>query len=396
MKTDTSYQDKRYIYNPKPEMLDEFWNDCVDQKDKKLHSNNNNQNNNANINNNQQGKLKNKNENIYQHSQYHPAHGRNTNSQLNKKTNIKTYNSDKLFNPKNKSNRSLNSQNSNFNNNLNPTTEKYLFNIYNRHPSFIEEMKEKEMKKIKSKNALIRCLGLYAYGLELQKTMKMNKENCDIKKMNDDISLCTFKPKINKKVSYLDENKVNYGGENNHLYQYSRNKKFKKIKNRSVNDIHSNKFDDYEKYTFKPQLNDPTVVEKMFRNKRKQNKTISDEKENAEFILRYTKARDEYLIRRFKKMYRKDDNYDNSLKTLTKRLCNKQYKNYLNVNNTIYLFGETISPNEYIHSSIADFRGLPVSNSLPNQKKEKKDDYIVGLRKNLHSLDLNENQNDEE
>ena len=39
---------------------------------------------------------------------------------------------------------------------------------------------------------------------------------------------------------------------------------------------------------------------------------------------------------------------------------------------------------------------LPVSNSLPNQKKEKTDDYIVGLRKNLHSLDLNENQNDEE
>ena len=112
--------------------------------------------------------------------------------------------------------------------------------------------------------------------------------------------------------------------------------------------------------------------------------------------MRYTKARDEYLIKRFKKMYRKDDNYDNSLITLSKRLCNKQYKNYLNVNNIIYLSGETISPNDYLHSSIADFRGLSLSNSLPNKKKEKKEDYIIGLRKNLHSLDLNDNENDEE
>ena len=35
MKTDSSYVDKRYIYNPKPEMLDDFWNDCIDPKDKK-------------------------------------------------------------------------------------------------------------------------------------------------------------------------------------------------------------------------------------------------------------------------------------------------------------------------------------------------------------------------
>ena len=48
-------------------------------------------------------------------------------------------------------------------------------------------MKEQEIKKIKSKNALIRCLGLYAYGLELQKTNKMNKENNDMKKKKDEL-----------------------------------------------------------------------------------------------------------------------------------------------------------------------------------------------------------------
>ena len=68
------------------------------------------------------------------------------------------------------------------------------------------------------------------------------------------------------------------------------------------------------------------------------------------------------------------------------------------MNNTIYLFGETINPNNDIHSSIADFRGFSVCNTMPDQKKEKekKDDYVIGLRKNLHSLDLNENDNDDE
>ena len=158
MKTDSSYVDKRYIYNPKPEMLDDFWNDCVDPKDKKLSNSSSRQTTSLNIRNNQQQKSTNKKDNMYQHSQYHPGQGRNSNSQFNKKSNIKTYNSDKLFNPKNKSNSLVNSQN-NFNNNkMNPSTEKYLMNIYNKHPSFVEEMKEQEIKKIKSKNALIRCL----------------------------------------------------------------------------------------------------------------------------------------------------------------------------------------------------------------------------------------------
>ena len=39
MKTEAAYEDKRYIYNPKPE-IDEFWNDCLEQKDKKQNLNN--------------------------------------------------------------------------------------------------------------------------------------------------------------------------------------------------------------------------------------------------------------------------------------------------------------------------------------------------------------------
>ena len=160
---------------------------------------------------------------------------------------------------------------------------------------------------------------------------------------------------------------------------------------RNSNYLNDNK--DFEECTFKPKfVKNPSQIEKIIKH-RKNNKSISERRENEEFILRYTKARDEYLIRRFKKLYKKDDSYDNSLLSLTKRLCNQQYKNYLNVNNTILLFGETINTNNFIHSSIADFRGLTIANTVP-EKKKKKIDYVIGLRKNLHDIDLNESDND--
>ena len=370
MKTEALYDERKYAYNSKPE-IDEFWNDCIEQKDKKH---------------------RNQYYNRYQQNQYN-LHGRNGNSQKEKNSNIRTYNSVKLFNQKNNSNHNLNSSSTNMlNNKLSPTNEKYLANLYNRHPSYVEEMKEQEYKKIKSKNALIRCLGLYAYGLELKKTMKMNKEKSDEQKIRNDMSKCTFKPKLNKKISYLDDKVISGVKGVERLYK---NINLKKFVNKSVDDIRDKKYhESFEECTFKPKFeSDPNAIEKLFRNKRKHNKTISDGKGNAEFILRYTKARDEYLIKRFKKMYRKDDSYDNSLISLTKRLCNKQYRNYLNVNNTILLFGETISPDNQIHSSIADFRGLTVQNEIPEQKKtSKNNNYVIGLRRNLHNLDLNEEE----
>ena len=188
---------------------------------------------------------------------------------------------------------------------------------------------------------------------------------------------CTFKPKLNEKISYLDD-KIYYARGIDRLYNP------KKFLNKSLDNIHNNNNnknninksdDDMRECTFKPRFeSNPKILEKMFNNKIKRNKTIDDD-----FILRYTKARDENLIKNFKRMYRKDDNYDKSLLSLTKRLCNKEYRNYLNVNNTILLFGETISPNNYLHSSIADFRGLSQYNEIP-EKKTKKDNYIKKIK----------------
>ena len=360
-------EDKRYIYNPKPE-IDEFWSDCIEQKDKKQSKQNINQ----------KSRSKNINYAYYQHNQ-HSSHGKNSNSRYNKS---RTYNSSNSFI---QSNININSSTHNLNKNskINSSVERFLTNIFNKHPSFVDEIKEEERKKLRSRNAKLRCIGLYAYGLEFQKEMRMLKERNDEEKKINDMSKCTFKPKLNKKISYLGD-KVYYERGVNRLYK----KNVKKFLNKSVDNIHNNKNNnDFEKCTFKPKLeSDPIAMKKMFRNN-----SISDKKGNPEFLLRYTKARDEYLIRRFKKMYRKEDSYDYSLLSLTKRLCNNQYRNYLNVNNTVLAFGETIAPDNPIHSSIADFRGLSIQTEVPGQKKTPRvNSYIINLRKNLQSLDLNE------
>ena len=350
---------------PKPEILDDFWKDCIEAKDKK------------NIKNNQNAKVNQKNNklNII------------TENETQNKNNFKQYINSKLFEPKSK----LNINTATNRNKFFDKKEKYLMKIYNKHPSFIEEMKNEEIKKIKRKNALNRCLGLYSYGLELQKNMKINEENREIHKKEKDKSLCTFKPKINKKILYLDDKNI-IKGKFNRLYNNKRPNVKSMEHMRNINN--NNKKDELEECTFKPKLiKNPSETEKMLRLRRKNKKSISEKRENEEFILRYTKARDEYLIKRFKKLYKKDDSYDNSLISLTKRLCNQQYKNYLNVNNTIQLFGETINANNFIHSSIADFRGLTIANTVPERKKQKIN-YVVGLRKNLHEIDLNESDND--
>ena len=137
-------------------------------------------------------------------------------------------------------------------------------------------------------------------------------------------------------------------------------------------------------------------MKRLYNNQRNKIGSLTNEKETAEFILRYTKARDEYMIKRFKKLSRKDESYDNSFLALTTRLCNQQYRNYLNVNSSIPLFGETINqtiPNiNCINSSIGDFKGLSVCHSLPNNNHRKntcKEDYVDELRKSLLNIDLN-------
>ena len=379
MKTETSLQSSNYLYNTKPEIIDDFWTDCIDQKDKKFSK--------ANKNSIKSPYSKKSSDILIENNEYI----NNKNSLKKNKNSMKS----KYLNESKKNYSNINilhtSQNRNKNN------EKYLINIYNKHPSFAEEVKNEEIKKLKYKKALNRCLGLYKYGKELQKNLEMNKENNERQRKKNDISLCTFKPKINKKILFLnDKNVINNTQKQNRLYndyKQSQKQKIKSMENARNKSLI--KDEEFKECTFKPKfVREPSQIEKIIINRRKNAKSISNKKENEDFILRYIKARDEYLIKRFKKLNRKDDSYDNSLISLTKRLCNKQYKNYLNVNNTILLFGETISTNNFINSSIADFRGLTIANTAPEKKKQKIN-YIIGLRKNLHDIDLNDSDNEQ-
>ena len=54
--------------------------------------------------------------------------------------------------------------------------------------------------------------------------------------------------------------------------------------------------------------------------------SMANEKDNAEFFIRYAKAREEYMIKKFKKLSMKDDSYDSTLLSLASRFNNKQYK----------------------------------------------------------------------
>ena len=392
--------EEKLKFNPRPETIDDFWNDCISPTQKQISSKKNyyqfskqnSQNNNYNIGRNFQNKLSSKNKNI-----------------------PKTINTTVKKNPK-----------------LNASAEKMLNNIYNRHPSLSSELKNKELKKLKSKDALIRCYGLYAYGLELQKALKMNGEHNKTKQVQNDLASCTFKPKINKRkkiygneiVKRYNNNRFyqpapkkninksfddRYSYINNYNYNKNNNNGYKNNYNNGDND--NNGFNDNNIYhdkawkeemkecTFKPYINNYKLVKRLYNNQRSKNGSLTNEKETAEFILRYTKARDEYMIKRFKKLSRKDDSYDNSFLALTTRLCNQQYRNYLNVNSSIPLFGETVNqtiPNiNCINSSIGDFKGLSVCHSLPNNNHRKnnyKDDYVDELRKSLLSIDLNGNE----
>lgn len=277
----------------------------------------------------------------------------------------------------------------------------------NKNSSLYGDMEIIEEKNSKSKNALIRCLGLYAYGIEIKKYAEENNKKFNQKKMKEELSTCTFKPKLNKRTKEQEE-KINALGKNIYIRdKFRKQKKIKEKENKNKNSIEKKKKnivnksvdiggnpnelnESKEECTFKPHLNGPLSTKKMFN----KSKPIIESKENAEFILRYAKARDEYMIRKFLKLPNKDDSYESTLLALTSRMCNKQYKDYLNVNYSIPLFGSSISKNGYIYSSLGDFKGVQITDPKPIQRKNSQENYIGGLRRNLLNISINEIEED--
>ena len=345
--------------------IDDFWEDCQDAKNASF----------KNLNNSPENlKLKNI--------------GGTINYQLRTSKYNMSKDNNTTKNSTNSNSRSVNFQKPkknqcNFNSPCSETTYKNLSNKYPEIYEIIEQEKNNNNKKLKSKKALLRCYGLYSYGVEIKKNIEYNKEQNDIKKQNDELSLCTFKPKINKKLNYV-EHQRNIFLKNN----YRRSKK--KLANNSLDKIRDIRKEEEDlKLTFKPIIKYRLESNKVFNNTPK----FIKDKENAEFILRYTKARDENLIKKCNLLYRKDDCFKNSLLTLATRICDEQYKNCLNVNHVLSMFGETVyDRNKKVNASICDFKGLTITeeDSSSHHKKRNKTSKstIVELRKSLQKINL--------
>jgi hypothetical protein len=282
----------------------------------------------------------------------------------------------------------------------------FFTKIYKKHPMLKENDNEKKYIELRKKNAMMRCLGLYAYGVEVKKTKMLNDENHKKERMKEEISPCTFRPKIckyskNKLMKYIqpDIYKKNKSKKNNNnvlsngdykinttnvneqcngvTHKNIKNKKFKK-NNSTIDNNNEEDSNETDECTFKPKIIKKNI-QKIF----DKSKSVANEKDNAEFILRYTKAREEYMIKKLKKLSTKDDSYDTTLLTLAQRLNNNQYRN-ASVDNYDVKYKKN---NKKANLSMNDYKDLSNENKRTiNIEKN----VIDNLRSDLLELNLNE------
>ena len=237
--------------------------------------------------------------------------------------------------------------------------------------------------KQRIKNSIKKCLALYEDGLTKRKLTEISMEENRKRQINKELSLCTFRPKISRKK--IDIELLNPYYKRIYERDLSKNHKLKKCY-KSMEILNKNKQVDINpKKELRKKLNKP----KKILNTKSQ--SCLNKKEIQKFILRYTKARDEKIIKRVKKLYKKDDSYAYYLNTLTTRIGNNEYKNFLNVNNVVPLYGERISKNGYINSYIGEFKGLSYNEDTLIKKSNKNKKLILdGIRKGLLAINLND------
>ena len=148
------------------EITEDFWHDCINNREAKVITDffpNNNHIRYLGRNNNNKKKFK--------YSQHSSISKKKSNNHSKNKTNNKT------------------------------VDNQYFTKICKNHPLLQENIQISKIDKDlenKKKNAMMRCLGLYAYGVEVKKAKILNDENNKKEKIKDEITSCTFRPKISK------------------------------------------------------------------------------------------------------------------------------------------------------------------------------------------------------
>ena len=292
-----------------------------------------------------------------------------------------------------------------------------LCKLFEKNPSLYEDYKREEIEKYKRKNAEQRCLSLYAFALVQQQYLKDLRNGQKINNEKNELEKCTWKPKTNK-LTKIQQLKFNSLGKN--IYLRDKNRSLIKLRQKSLersyeidnynklflNNINVKKNDEIKKEE-KNKINNNNNnnykiknLNKKFKTMFDNNKSLYTDRNTSEFILRYTKARDEHMIRRFKKLSNKDDSYDNSYYEISMRNYDPDYKNLLNVNSNLQLYGQNLFNNNiinmynmnnyyYENKNDIDYE-CNKNNKIYNKIKEKENNIIVSLRKKLNTINFND------
>ena len=267
------------------------------------------------------------------------------------------------------------------NNNNRSSINNYYKKLCHKIPNLYKEERNNIKRKKKSKKSIKRSIILYKEGLEHKKLTQSNYDENKMKKEKEELKLCTWKPTLYKphqsRVFIINNNK----------------NKHERNNTQKVMDITNLK-----ECTFKPKINSCSS-EKDFKKIFNRSKSVLmyKDKENFSFMYRYKKARDEYMIKRFKKLSVKDESYRNSFLEMTTRDCEQNYKNYLNVNNNIELYDINLkrnyNNNKYIFNlSAGNNSSVCSEKKIQKPKKSNKykgKKYYMGiLKKQLNLIDL--------
>lgn len=222
-------------------------------------------------------------------------------------------------------------------------------------------------KKERINNSIRRSILLYSYGLEVKKAKITNISQNKIKREKEELKLCTWRPKINNYKFKLSKNK-NLGDYNTH-----------KIIEKKTNDIIN-----INDYSFHPKINEKSSLKKVFNKKR--SISLYTDRENSSFILRYRKARDEYMLTRFKKLSEKDDSYLTSYIDLTTRIQDQENQNVANCNSLI--INDNILKRNSTLISIPSNNINIVNDNQDSNKSKSKGYYLNLLKKQLRLINL--------
>ena len=332
-----------------PFKIDDFWNDCIN-KQKKDSLKCNKKPYSSRINKNKKMKVTKTNNNKYLRNLNH-------NNLSNNKTQVHISAIDKFYKRLNK-----------------------------KYPELFINKPNNKINKKRIENSLLKSKILYEEAFIKKQLIEKNMEENIKNKINEELSLCTFRPNAWKRRN-----------EDEYIQPY-----YKKIYERDFSNLQKTNIchksaEIYKKSNLsKENIDNENKSKEKIKRLKKTASSISQEllreKGKAKFYLRYTKARDEKIIKIFKKLYKKDDSYDYYLNSLTSRLGNNEYKNTLNVNNSIPLYGESISRNNHINSFnsyIGDFKGLSFKEDISIKQSKKTKRLIMNeIRKGLMEIDL--------